>query len=510
MELLVGKSMGTVLGMKPMFRRINNKYSVMGLLVGTALTNISHADVLLSQEQIYYRCYGQLVRARPDSGDTRLAAVRAGTLTGPDACMQLLDLARIGADGLVTSRISGGAPDPIAARILQTMNDFHRTWFDVDYYPEHLPEIAMNSVDPAQPAYMISNALFGSSVNYSSIVTATTAIDPIRDGAPDGFQRGKPLRIGSWAQAPAPLVFTLQSGGVSGGSTYTQSIPFVPLGRLVGFSEAANVPIGASSVNIRWNLILNAGSPAYNFRGTHGGGIMGTLSYFMYNNGRPLNEFTDGGIHVHRRFAKQVYRNILCRELPVIRATDAAPYVQISSSLPFRSGVSCMRCHASMDTMAYAVRNMHFSWVNPNMAGQLHITARSIASARPAESGPVDEDDEFSLRPANGTLRFRSYDGTLVNTPVTGIQGLGEAIANTNDLYACAAKRYFRYFTGVDASLHDIGDPDAAMLNAKDTAYRNYVIQLATQLRTDQSLRNMLRTIFSSPYYRKAGYGVKE
>ena len=103
---------------------------------------------------------------------------------------------------------------------------------------------------------------------------------------------------------------------------------------------------------------------------------------------------------------------------------------------------------------------------------------------------------------------MRGYDGTLYSQTISatndvdGLTQLGQAIANTNDLYTCAASRYFEFFTGITVSLQDVGDPRFVPLTQDDLEYRSIVHQLGISLKTHQNLQQLIREIISLPLYK--------
>ena len=103
---------------------------------------------------------------------------------------------------------------------------------------------------------------------------------------------------------------------------------------------------------------------------------------------------------------------------------------------------------------------------------------------------------------------MRGYDGTLYSQTISatndvdGLTQLGQAIANTNDLYTCAASRYFEFLTGISVSLQDVGDPRYSPLSPDDLQYRTIVHQLGISLKTHQNLQQLIREIITLPMYR--------
>ena len=90
---------------------------------------------------------------------------------------------------------------------------------------------------------------------------------------------------------------------------------------------------------------------------------------------------------------------------------------------------------------------------------------------------------------------------------VNNLQEFGEALAETNDLYACAAKRYFEYFTGIGVSLADLRSPENDIdLTSEQMTQRDFVISLGKKLKKTQSLPELIEEIISSSFYQEV-YG---
>lgn len=246
------------------------------------------------------------------------------------------------------------------------------------------------------------------------------------------------------------------------------------------------------------------------FRSSKGGGVLGTVPYLLLNSGRNNFETIDGGTRQHRRWSKAVFSDLFCRDIPVVRSSDAIVNIQANSTLPFRKGISCMQCHSSIDPMAQTQRNSSIKYSNgcDGNTSMSYVHNENVTLPQEATS-QVDSDNDFYKRPAKGKFYFRTYDGKLINQEVMGVDGMGEYIANVDDLYICAAKRYFQFFTGIDVPMFDAGDFSAPKLSAKQSIYRNMVIDMGLDLKKNQSLELLIRKIISSQAYISPGIGEK-
>jgi hypothetical protein len=84
---------------------------------------------------------------------------------------------------------------------------------------------------------------------------------------------------------------------------------------------------------------------------------------------------------------------------------------------------------------------------------------------------------------------------------LTSLPDLGQKLAATNDLYVCGAKKYYKFLTGVDINLRDLGDSSSAPLSPGEQFHRNKIITLGLNFKNHQSVRTLLQEIISSPTF---------
>jgi hypothetical protein len=449
------------------------------------------AESPLGEVALFNRCYQHLTQKRPATGHPLLVAVTAGTMTALDACMSVLDQARLGVDG----KVPPGNADGLL--VLRTLNDFHRSWFPSDSMHASLPVGDCTTYDlmihdQQEPGLHVTRALLQSGARYSDIVTGTSALEALRSG---GEVIDSNVSTSTGATTTAPVAMALvEFGGLQGVRPIDQnaSKAAATVRSVVGPISYGGVFAGDIQVHQ-----------------SAGGGILGTKSYMILNFNRPDMLTMNGGLRMARNFSKNVFRDLLCRDVPLLRPTDGALYVQpvATGRPPFRNGASCMSCHASMDPLAATARNYSLSIAPSYICVGTPGAMDSIQMAKwpvtqPREIGPVDSDPDYHQRPPNGKLVFRSYSGKLIDQEVAGVSGLGQALADTDDLYACAASRYFEFFTGLQIPLYDPGSPTAPRLTTQELEYQKRVITLGQNLKKSQSLRSLIQEIMSLGLYR--------
>ena len=454
----------------------------------------------LDNVQLFAKCYSQLTQMAVTANHPKMIAVREQGRDPIAACMDVFDKAllklpvatlppSVNSETTIVNSEEGSA-------VLRTMHKFHTTWFDVKDHPGGNAEAAaiQDIIDGETPALHLTRALFKPSARYDSILKATTSLKPIRTVE-------HPTKGARTAKTKDNYIF----------KTIPPYTPFAGTGDLKGIRE-----IGATELNrsysFQQNINLSAlTTGAVNF-GTHfGGGIIGEQIYLLQNIGQVRTFVSNGAEKMPRRLARSIYHDLLCRSLPVIRTADAQRFVAQNSRVAFRGSSGCVRCHASMDRAAAVARNFTYRRVggvpgDDNLGFEV-VERRPVI--QPAEgTWPEAPDPNYYLRPANGVLYFRNYAGDLVNQPVTSLASLGAEIARQDDFYACAAKRYYNYFVGVDVDLAELYEDGGKpiTLTPKDTFHRENVIGLGTTLKTRQSTRALIEAIFRLPSYRRTDF----
>jgi hypothetical protein len=354
--------------------------------------------------------------------------------------------------------------------VLTAFNDLHRTWFPADDSRTVLNAFACGGnnhlvIDQAEAALHFTRVMFGANIPFKEAFTSPIPMEAVR------------------------------SSTVSGGT--------VQQGPLAGIRPL-------SSTEISKTITVQRTPTSVRYKESLGGGFLGTKSFLSLNLGATrLDQAWDGGISMPRRWAKAGIESALCRTLPILRKTDVVNWVNTASTIPFRRAAACMTCHTTMDSMAGVARNVSPRQMSTSVGCSIlpFGPIATVTQAKEAEldSGTVrpDSDANFSARPPTGRLIYRSFDGSLKDLHGSDLNDLMTELVNQDDIYVCAAKRYFEYFTGISVNLQDPGDTELTPLSAADIHYKNQVVQLGRSLRSNNSLRSLIQSILSLPVYAK-------
>lgn len=492
----------------------------------------------LTNEAWFSRCYSHITGTRAPVDHPLLLNVRAGNIEPVAACMSVFDKAMI----LQSTNRIDQTNDVEALSVLSVFFDFHKSWFQFNDF-ENAPVVYQGNIefhhDAAHESCYLTHALFSgngvasderyqNSYDFKKVVTTNSDVRCIRS---------EPTRVGvnrydatdyntlpAWAEAPGRgfLIGTTERPAYDN-TWYTLTGRPITTVSYTGGGQVENIDTFVPH--------------------THGGGLLGSTG-LLIKYGQYAND-SDGGAFLRRRLTSNVMEHMLCRTAPYRRIEDVtSDVVQFNTTyptnftLPFRRDTACMSCHSTQDGLAGVYRNINYrgqqgyvDWNDNGIfgrpAGELNFNrnadpedstflVRAFAIKDPAETVASHmqlTDAKYKTRPPNGLFIYRSYDGAEIKHPIKvtgtgrhpageGIQQVGEFMAEDNDLYVCAAKRYFEFFTGIDANLQDPGDSRNTPLLAADQVYKDQVVKLGLSLKTHQSLRKLVYEIISSDIYK--------
>lgn len=471
------------------------KFAVIVLVVTSVVVHTYATN--LTEIALFQRCYLQITSQQVSTTDSLYTQVKSGTLTAVNACNQLLDSAQLSGTSTMTLTNS---TDARAQSILATFHRLHSSWFyakdfPVISWPGHADDMR-DLYDSTSPALYFTRALFGAGVTASDPVTSNDFLIAQRSN----------MNPTAGPESTHPLSDFL----------FQTTFAFAGIGTLTGVQAVASKMLSFPA-----NPAPNPNRPAgsVDLYGTIGGGFLGTQPYLNLNLGTisSYSQYkTDGTILLHRRWGKAVYHDTLCRDLPVVRESDATQFVDPASTIAFRTTAACAKCHVSHDRVSSVIRHLTILYIGTGDPTAKGVTDRGGNFAvfhpitKPAEaSWPTAPDVDYYRRPTNGQLYFRNYDGVLIDQALTSASDLGQKLAQTDDYYICLARRYYNYFLGIDVNTGDLADPASGIkLGANAKIHRDNVVALGKNLKTSQSLSQLIKNILQLKNYRKSDFGA--
>lgn len=494
----------------------------------------------LSEAELYRRCYAHLIGESPLLNDTNLVAIKSGSKSGYQGCLNLLDRMTINpsdsqgrlvdpADtvavkGLrniynVTGQFAGSKRfegaitnffedyasgedilDNTAVALAYTENILNANREFKDLFAITSEPKASRVMDPLYPSTFTINTVFGGGTDFTPVYSARS-----RHG-----QRFYSDASSTIKANPDTVPYSIMN---TDNATWSdQSFTSIAVGELVGI--AYNHP--SETINRTTANTFNGMTLGFNIHSNIAKGVMGLRPYIAASNNwsdnvRPNLEY------MPRRLSQNYLKDFLCREVPVVRETDIINMVSASSTaLAFRKAASCVRCHATLDPMAGSFRNIALIKSGNRMQNVLHryfpMPHKSNVTVTTPEVGwPAIKDADFYKRPATGRFYFRTYDGKLIDRTLANHDDLSTAFSETDDAYICFARKMFKHFTGVEVRMFDAGDASnstyMSSLTPEDWEYRNFVVKAGLNLKKHQKAKELIKEIMQSPFYKKSNMG---
>ena len=489
------------------------KRSVLGLgltagsvvLTSTFTVSVAGAESrVLSGPELYQRCYIRLVRKPPMEADPLLVRVKAGTLGAEQACLSLFDRGLFEAS---TGRVKNPA-DTEAVEIVRTMHDLHRSFFQSRRFAGSGSGAAQLSTaivkDMEEPALFFTRAALLSGTRVDSVLKLNSGLKGLRERpATSKLNNFEAQRFARMTEFPSAMSLSYAQPPVG---LAVDDSEIVETGTLVGV--AATTPLRVPSMllpgigNAELRTATVAATTNVDLRKHHGGGILGSQGFIMSNLNVPINRFPEGEGEINRRLTSRIYQDLMCHEMPTLETQDVEGDVIRGSQYAFRNDASCMRCHSSLDPLAMTYKNI------------IQLSSSRDVSAQNREGMPVVSmisvgtkagSTQFNLQAPTGQLRYRELlTGALIEHNVTNIADAANKIASGKDFYTCAAKRYYKFFTGIDVPLRPL-DPASTTFEL-DKVHQNKIVELANVLKTSQSVRTLFSEIFKSEAFKSSDY----
>ncbi len=506
-------------------------FSVLFSLAATA------AD--LKPTEVYAKCHARLSDHPVNMDSAAYKSVEAGTLDPVQACLNLLNRANFVAKA--GQRVIDNANDQIALGILRNFDQFHQSWFSSISSLNNATDLALyNFVDVTEPALFITDALFGNK-HYRTVFTTDQSLRGVRVGQ-NAQTTGYFLDNTNFINRPiitGPLTGNNNSTALDNVSFL--EFPKITIGQLIGvenqrtmnFEQPGSVftasLTAAQMTSVReegrnYDLGQHFGGGILgipvNFwdseLGQHfGGGILGSAPYLVFSSESRAK--LDGGVRIHRRYASNTFYDLMCLDLPNLNNADVDEFMERykDSDISFRQDRSCARCHATLDPFADAARNLltvqtsnntfrsNFREAHPTLPANTQLTYIKKYVVRTNEQTNLDSDDTYHRRRPNGQLHYRNFNGNLVKQNVNGVADLGAKIANQNDIYVCAAQKYYHFLTGVNIKVSSQETSDFYKKHRAD------IVKIGLDLKNHGSLKTMIGDILKTDAFQSRFPGAE-
>lgn len=488
------------------------------------LTAQASADAMTPLE-VYKRCYIRMVREVPNATEAIYRQVAMGELSADQGCLKIFDAAALNVSGVLPDKSNS-----VSQRVLKTFNDLHGSWFQSKVNSVTSPfTYLVHDLD--EPALYFTRAAFLPKTSFSSVVTHNTGLSGLRQqrttspvplmdaqviagyGGAMPYANDKNLRISYYRYAfnpttkrfttsprPVPTPTVAESDNHRTGLVILPGDEMMQTGDLVGIRPAISVkiPYYTPIAGATGDLAVALDSIATNFDANKhfGGGVLGSQTFLM-NNSAIMNQLADDYRIINRRLTSRMFEDLLCHQLPTLTTADVEGDVIPTSQYAYQTQSTCMRCHSSIDPLAMVLKNQ-FIFTTGNAANRQTVghPLNSVIHLPSSPSATL-----FALKPPVGMLRYRELvTGVIRSGTVSKLSEVGAQMAAGNDLYTCAAKRYYRFFTGVNVDL------SAAATEPLDLQHQKFVLKLGQTLKTTQSVRSLLSEIFKSQTFKTRNY----
>mgnify|MGYP000235433066 FL=1 len=465
------------------------------------------AEDELSNREVFNRCSLQFTNLPSSLSAKHLVEdIDKKLITGSQACVQLLEQASLDEHGKLINN------NKVTQAILLNFQKVHNNWFNEwNFFTSMSTWGTFEVLDPGSMGFFFTRSLFDKNHRIKSIFSGTDSYEGMRESQ----HQQKYLQY-KFKEEPRYKIDDYRFiYGLSIDGEYKKWSPSrVSSGTLIGVKKIASgrdiLPIIVNSkdnqeeikpaIEIEVNKDIHKGL---------GGGILGSENYVNLNLGQELGKSMDGGKIIPRRWAKAVVKELLCRELPVIPVKRVRPFVQKSSSLSFRKKESCMGCHATMDNLAYLVRNVEQAYSadagGDGMIHSTHLRYHQPSTYLEEEKTAPDSDTNFHMRPAYGRFVYQDIYGKYYNKKVKSLDELGSIISDMDDFYLCTAKKYLNYLTGVDVSMSIFS---LNSLSYKEQYFKDLLEQSAQQMKKSGDLKDGMRTLIKSRVYNSRKFDV--
>ena len=473
----------------------------------------SNEKKIISDLRLFYRCYGHLTQARPTPSNIFIKKIKNGELKGLDACNKLVKGMKFNKNKLDINNIDFTTQK----LMLRNFQSLHSSWFpNYNFANNNQTWGTFEFFDPNDVALYITRSLFNDQVPFKEIFSGEVTYSAIRKSE---FKSDYLVY-----RSKLELYQPMESFLLSLGQDATKPMPWLPRpkylerGSLVGVTATAmnqnKINIGFISDAVRKPIKLNT-----DFNKGFGGGLLGSPGYLVLNFGNNLGTIMEDGQHNMRTWSKGIFRDLFCRDLPVIKISDSKNYMDEDDDedrdLAFEKSEQCMQCHVSIDSMAISAKNVTVL-LNNLIAAELDLEDMDkvhLQTMFPVSTKNLINFKHPNLPYANGNekayLIYRNFYDKLIEKEFSNIEGLGKAMTDQIDPYICISKRYFEYFTGIKINLNQLLKRKK-IHDAGETKVYQLLEKLGLELKKHQNLKLLILSIFNTEWYHLQDFGYNQ
>ena len=406
---------------------------------------------------IYKRCYVRMTRMIPSETDPLLVKVTKKQISAAEACIQLFDRAQFTSSGVLKDRTSAEAKS-----ILKTFHDMHRSWFQSKTNGNRGFSALIHDME--EDALYFTRAAFLPKTQFKSVVTLNMGLAGIRDQASYPNETNDFLSQGMFSYSNDTLYnsynkstelilaythITAENNKYKNLGVLPLTVPssgIVEFGELTGVKPAVSLTFPsfrrANSTDPEMVKALLPSLSHFEANEHFGGGVIGSQAFIANNNNIEGTSLPDGYSNINRRGTSRIYEDLLCHQLPTLTEEDVQAEVRASEHT-FQQSTSCMQCHSSIDELALGYRNiaLYISASNPSKNQTAGVNISGYTRLPSSDSAKT-----FALQTPKATLHYRELiTGNKRKVTASSIAEIGQRLSEGQDLYTCAAKRYYRF-----------------------------------------------------------------
>jgi hypothetical protein len=386
---------------------------------------------------------------------------------------------------------------------LRNLQFLHNSFFtEVNFNKNNENWGTFELFDPNETAYSLTASFFIEEIKFKSLFQGSSLIGAKRKK--EGVSEFLVFRQDDDMFLPQNRYKWLNGNNPDSPETWSPEPAPVARGQFVGFTRYS--PKRSLIFNVFKNNEERDGVPGiFPLHKSFGGGILGSTSYSILNYSNNFLQVMDSENKTMRSWSKAVFRDYMCRSLPVLSIYDSHSMVNKKSKLPFQRSASCLQCHLSIDPTAKALSFVSMGHNNV-IAERIDLKSEAVGALQTIVPFDVRQSSlvEKYKTDEKGVMSFRNYKGEYKELKFSNIEELGKKMMLELDPYLCFSKRYLEYFLDLRIDLDELINKKNSH-SAKERFIYNELIKLGKTLQRDQSPKTLLKAIFNHDLY-KYGY----